>query len=58
MFEIAKGVIRRHKSKENTMSPKNTKRQTMRYKTLQRNLKIEQYEPHQILGVHSGVPEG
>jgi hypothetical protein len=37
---------------------KNTKGQTMIYKTLHKNLKIEQHESNYKLGVNSGAPEG
>ena len=34
------------------------KRTKMIYKTLHRNLNIEQHEPHTKLGVNSDVPKG
>jgi hypothetical protein len=43
---------------ENTMAKgKQTNRQTMIYKSLQRKLKIEHQEPHKKPGVNSGALE-
>jgi len=36
---------------------KRTKRQSMIYKTLHRQLKIEQHEPHKKPEMNSGAPE-
>jgi len=53
-------VIRIHKSQtDNTMAKrKRAKGQTMIYKTLHIQLKIEQHEPDLKPGVNSGAPEG
>ena len=59
-FEDSKVVTRSRKSKDrqcNGQREKNTKGQTMIYKTLHKNLKIEQHEPNYKLWVNSGAPE-
>jgi len=59
--EDTKGVIRSHKSKKDNGKRKRTKRQTMIYKKLHINLKIEQHETNkkqQKTEVNSGALEG
>ena len=53
---MSKGVIRCHKLKKERQY-NCQKGQTMIYRTLYRNMKVEQDEPHLKQGVNRGAPE-